>query len=283
MQRRWGFPPTGTPDAAMKNRLFPVLLLLALAWVSAALGFHDHVDIDGAETLISGYRAPTETEDGSTGDEVCSVCGEVIRKATVIPAIGKQKEKAEEENITPQPPVRTAAPEKTVTPVPTARPTQKPTPSPTKTPAKTPRQDQSSSSGTPKPESDTGAAPTAKKSSPKQTPQPDLSGTERNTAFDQRGTSSESSGASSSSLPGSSSSGGTKPRGKSSSAESSEVPAGGRDLETYPVFSSRFPWRRLFMYPEAGIILTPAGIPVLPEPSGASSPLKILQIPDPEE
>ena len=168
----------------MKKSLLSLLLLLLTLSFSSALAFHEHVDIDGAEVLISGYRAPTETEDGSTGNEVCSVCGEIIKKATPIPALGKQREKAKEENITPQPPVRTKAPEQANTPVPTARPTKEPTPlPPKKTPAPTeaPR-----AAEPPKPAEPEDSAPTPapKKKAAQPTPQPDLSGEKKNTAFE---------------------------------------------------------------------------------------------------
>ena len=35
-----------------------------------------------------GAKAATCTEDGYTGDEVCTVCGETVKKGEVIPATG---------------------------------------------------------------------------------------------------------------------------------------------------------------------------------------------------
>lgn len=259
----------------MKKSLFFLLLLLAVLSFSSALAFHEHVDIDGAEVLISGYRAPTETEDGSTGDEVCSVCGEVIKKASPIPAVGKQREKAKEENITPQPPVRTQAPETPNTPVPTARPTKEPTPPPTKVPPKeTPAPEEAPKAGEPE-----APAPAPKKKSAEQTPQPDLSGEEKNTAFKAPEDQGSGGGSSSFSPAAGSSPGGASRRRSSSANQPAPSP---RDLDAYPIFSSRFPWRRLPMSPEPDILLTPAGELVWPPQPEASSPLMMLQLPDPQ-
>ena len=79
----------------MKKKL-PVLFVILFLLLSPAFGpraaaYHGHVDEDGAPTLIQGYRAPTETEDGSSGDEVCSVCGALITAATRIPSLREQR------------------------------------------------------------------------------------------------------------------------------------------------------------------------------------------------
>ena len=50
---------------------------------------------------------------------------------------------------------------------------------------------------------------------------------------------------------------------------------GGRDLKAYPVFSARFPWRRLRMAPVNVPRAPLAGIRVWPEPEGVS-PLQLL-------
>ena len=42
----------------------------------------------GHKTQLVGAKAATCTEDGYTGDEVCTVCGETVKKGEVIPAIG---------------------------------------------------------------------------------------------------------------------------------------------------------------------------------------------------
>jgi hypothetical protein len=118
--------------------------------------------------------------------------------------------------------------------------------------------------------------PTPKKKSSKATPQPDLSGEKKNTAFDAPNDAG-SGGGSSPAAPNSGSAGSGSSRRRSSSAN--QPAQASRDLEAYPIFSSRFPWRRLFMNPEPNIILTPAGTLIWPAPA-ASSPLMMLQIPD---
>ena len=42
----------------------------------------------GHKTQLAGAKAATCTEDGYTGDEVCTVCGETVKKGEVIPATG---------------------------------------------------------------------------------------------------------------------------------------------------------------------------------------------------
>ena len=42
----------------------------------------------GHKTQLVGAKAATCTEDGYTGDEVCTVCGETVKKGEVIPATG---------------------------------------------------------------------------------------------------------------------------------------------------------------------------------------------------
>ena len=49
--------------------------------VLAALG---HTE----ETVLVGYKAATETEDGYTGDETCKRCGNIVKKGEIIPATG---------------------------------------------------------------------------------------------------------------------------------------------------------------------------------------------------
>ena len=67
---------------------------------------------------------------------------------------------------------------------------------------------------------------------------------------------------------------GTESDQPSSGGSSSWTPRR-RNLALYPFFSERFPWRRLRMTPEKGIIVRPAGKLVWPMPQG-SSPLKNL-------
>ena len=84
----------------MKKIFAGLLFILALCLLGTALAFHDHVDLDGAPTLPSGYRAPTETEDGYSGDLICPACGETITiddgilddGAITCPSCGKELE-----------------------------------------------------------------------------------------------------------------------------------------------------------------------------------------------
>ena len=46
----------------------------------------------GHKTQLVGAKAATCTEDGYTGDEVCTVCGETVKKGEVIPATGHKTE-----------------------------------------------------------------------------------------------------------------------------------------------------------------------------------------------
>lgn len=226
----------------MREAGFILLLVLSLLPLSAG-ALHDHVDIDGAETNISGYRPATETEDGYTGDEVCSVCGAVISRGSVIPALGKQRPKSPA-----NPPAPTAPP--------AADPTRAPTPVPTVVP--TPVPTAAAGSGGASGSGSSGASPAAP------TPQPDppaVSG------------SSGSSG-SSAANPSAGISGGSR----RSSASAAPGLSGGRDLSRWPVFSTRFPWRRLRMDPLPDLYAPAAGELVWPLPE-SSSPLMMLMIP----
>ena len=44
----------------------------------------------GHKIKLVGAKAATCTEDGYTGDEVCTVCGEIVKKGEVIKATGHQ-------------------------------------------------------------------------------------------------------------------------------------------------------------------------------------------------
>ena len=70
-----------------------LLLVLALLFGCAPSLACVHVDEEGAEIIFPFYQPPTETEDGTTGPGVCSVCGEVIVPPTVILSFEKQRKK----------------------------------------------------------------------------------------------------------------------------------------------------------------------------------------------
>ena len=256
----------------MKKIFAGLLFILTLCLLGTALAFHDHVDLDGAPTLPSGYRAPTETEDGYSGDEVCSVCGEVIEKGNRIPSLEEQRRIAEGNKPSASPsspaqsspsPVPTAIP----TPTPTAPPTITPTPAASEAPAGT-------SDGTPVPPPVSSPTPTAPPTpvptavspgasgggdSAAPTAQPDLL-REAELMAQQAAVSQQASGGGSS---GGSASGSRK---KSVSTKTSAKS------------SSRFPWRRMLMQPASGIVLPLAGELVWPV-SDSSSPLMMLMIP----
>ena len=44
----------------------------------------------GHKIKLVGAKEPTCTEDGYTGDEVCTICGEIVKKGEVIKATGHQ-------------------------------------------------------------------------------------------------------------------------------------------------------------------------------------------------
>ena len=46
----------------------------------------------GHKIKLVGAKAATCTEDGYTGDEVCTICGEIVKKGEVIPATGHDTE-----------------------------------------------------------------------------------------------------------------------------------------------------------------------------------------------
>ena len=238
----------------MRETGFILLLVLSLLPLSAR-ALHDHVDIDGAETNISGYRPATETEDGYTGDEVCSVCGAVISRGSVIPALGKQRPKSP---ANPPDPTRPPAadPTQAPTPVPTVVPTPVPTPVPTAAAGS------GGSAGTSGGASDPGSSGASGAGSAAPTSQPEPPAV------------SGSSGSSASSGSSPAVSGGSRRGSASAAADSS----GGRDLSRWPVFSSRFPWRRLRMAPSPDLYAPAAGVLVWPLPAG-SSPLMTLLLP----
>ena len=251
----------------MKKAFFPLLAILCLLLCPAARAFHEHVDIDGADTLISGYRAATENADGYTGDEVCSVCGAVIKSGSRIPSLQEQRGFA----ATPVPTKEVRPTASAATPVPTAiptpEPTRAPTPVPVQTPAFQPPEESAAPTRVPSP------APTATPS-PVPTPvAPDSGerGTSSGSPTRQPDLSGLSGGASSGSSGSSASSGGSSGRGS--------VSGGGcRNLSGRTAFSLRFPWRRLRMTPSSGILLPLAGELVWPLEE-SSSPLMMLMIP----
>ena len=264
----------------MKKHMLILLLVLSLL-PGFALAGHDHVDIDGADTNLSGYRAATETEDGYTGDEVCSVCGAVIERGSVIPALGKQRPKAQEN---PPDPTKAPAPDPTraPTPVPTAVPTPVPTAVPTAAPvaAGNSGDTHGSPDGTPVPTRVPTPEPTA---APTSVPAPAASSGGSGSSAAVPTSQPEPpvvSGSSGSSGNSGNASAASASSSRSSSGRSSSAAAqsGGRDLTRWPIFSARFPWRRLRMNPLPDLYAPAAGELVWPLPE-SSSPLMMLMIP----
>lgn len=231
----------------MGKKLILWVLLLCLLPLIPAFAAHECVDIYGAELLLVNYKAPTETEDGYTGDEVCSYCSQKVHTGSRIPSLLEQRG----QNATPKP----AEPDPTATP----RPAE---PDPT---------------AAPKPaDPDPTAGPTSvpKITVSPVTPQPDLS---REPAVQQSQTQDAPSSSSSSSSSGRSSSSRTTRRGSGKATPTPAV-SSSRDLFRYPFFSDRFPWRRLRMTPPSDLTLMLAGELVWPQEDPAS-PLMMLMIP----
>lgn len=260
----------------MKKIICAVLSFLLL-FSGTALA-HDHIDSGEGYVVYAGYVAPTADRDGTTGPGTCSVCGAEVEPAVRIPKLEEQRE-------VNNPPAPTPAPTAAPTAVPTAVPTPEPAPASTPRPAAGSSEPQSAepgagqppaspdSSSTPVPTRVPAPAATAVPtpvptkiplySSPDSLPtlQPDLSqlsGREKPSA--------------SSAASGSAQSAGAGSKSSSGSFRSDRV---ARDLTLYPVFSTRFPWRRLRMNPEAGIVVHLAGRLLWPLPE-ASSPLSVL-------
>ena len=60
--------------------------------------YHDHftAPLGHGETELRDAREATCTEDGYTGDEVCTVCEEIVKQGEVIPATGHRKDPSPE-------------------------------------------------------------------------------------------------------------------------------------------------------------------------------------------
>ncbi len=232
---------------------------LALVLLSAASALaHDHIDSGEGHVVYSGYVAPTEDHDGSTGEGTCSVCGAVVEPATRIPKLESQRK----ENKAPDPTPK-SAPKAQKPTAPPAAPKQTPKPSSGGTSSGSTGQEPTR---VPEPADGGETAATRRPKSPKSTPtpQPDLryvpegADSGGNASLGDRGPSS-----------------GSPSAGKPSSGKPSAAKGPVRDLKLYPVFSDRFPWRRLRMEPAAGIGVNLAGRLLWPLPD-AASPLMVL-------
>lgn len=227
-----------------------ICLALALLTVCVPALAHEHIDSGEGYILYNSYVAPTEDQDGTFGPGTCSVCGAVVAEPVPIPSLSKQRQAAnptEAPAATPVPtavptPVPTAVPTPASTPVPTPVPTPEPTAVPT--PVPTPVSVQGGGSGSGPTAQPAPAGRQEERKAPPQQKNPEASGAEAPAPAESR------------------------PSGGSARTGT----AGGRDLKRYPVFSVRFPWRRLRMTVEPMIRLVPAGRLIWPLPE-VSSPL----------
>ena len=219
-----------------------ICLALALLTVCVPALAHEHIDSGEGYILYNSSVAPTEDQDGTFGPGTCSVCGAVVAEPVPIPSLSRQRQAA---GPTEAPaPAATPVPTAVPTPVPTAVPTPEPTavPTPVLTPVPTP---EPTAVPTPVPTQvsvqggGSGSGPTAQpapagrqeeRKAPPQQKNPEASGAEAPVPAESR------------------------PSGGSARTGT----AGGRDLKRYPVFSVRFPWRRLRMTAETDIRLVPA-------------------------
>lgn len=267
--------------------VFFTLILFAFGSASA----HDHIDSGEGYVVYAGYVAPTADSDGTTGPGTCSVCGAEVEPAVRIPKLQEQREVNNPPDPTAPPteaptPVPTAAP----TPVPAADPAPVPAAAPTaapaaetaKPPAPGPTAVPASVTAPPSGQAETPVPPrvTAPPASSNATPVPAAvqpSSGSVSLPKPQSDRDSFSSGSVPVSEPNSylGSESGSRSGGNKSSAAPAAVSGSTRNLNLYPVFSSRFPWRRLRMNPEANIELHLAGRLLWPLPE-ASSPLMVI-------
>lgn len=91
------------------------------------------VKATGHITELQGAKEPTETEEGYTGDEVCTVCGEIVKVGEVIPVKSSEPIKSPEPSPSPSP---IPSPSQSPSPIPES-PSPDPSPSPSPVPVYT--------------------------------------------------------------------------------------------------------------------------------------------------
>ena len=299
----------------MKKYGFLLLIVFLLVFSSAFA--HDHIDSGEGEVVYNSYVAPTENQDGSTGPGTCSACGAVVVPASRIPKLSEQRQASQpsapsdagssnasepqdsgasasggqssgsadtgssgsgssssafqdsgssgsgsgtagvsSDSPGAQPPSSGPAadvpgqssgtPAQAATEAPLIVMSPEPIPAPTAVP--TPVQpitpDSHPSAGQPTAQPDLREAEQKKNNAA-----PAGGASEKNDASGEKG-----------------SSGGS-------------ARSGGRDLKVWPVFSTRFPWRRLRMNPEAGIQIRIAGMLLWPQPEAVSPLMNLIQQP----
>ena len=265
----------------LRSALLVCLVCALLLSVSSSFAdpcVHYMDNVMPGDLLWEGRVQPTETEAGYSGDGYCPFCHALCEAGYAIPPLGggdasgsgapaEAPETAPPAPPTEQPPLATPTP----TPEPVILPPDDPNPEPV------PQTDQSVLPPSGSTESNTGPAshetlpPVYQKTE----------STENAPAVDKGGTSSDQNGGSSTN--GSSGGGsGVSDTTPPAVATPSPKPPKGRDLIRFPIFSSRFPYRRLRLYvpPElrgtfraeaVGILLWP-----LPESNDSSTPLNSL-------
>ena len=288
---------------ADKKWICPVLtLMLTLFAFSIALAC-EHIDSGEGYVMWNSYVAPTETSDGSTGPGTCSVCGAVVEGPSVIPKLATQRQVSDPEPPPPPtdppvtdppapPPTDPPAPPPTDPPAPppTDPPAPPPTDPPAPPPADPPVQQASPATDPPAPVSAPAATPVPTQvptavPAPASTPVPTSVPTPVQPAGGNSG-----GGESSQATPQPDLAQVNPPRQEeANNSGSQDAPAGGSggaggqgqqrpgsgNRNGYPIFSSRFPWRRLRMTPQPGIEVRIAGNPVWPR-TEAASPLMTL-------
>ncbi len=275
----------------LRSALLVCLVCALLLSVSSSFAdpcVHYMDNVMPGDLVWEGRIQPTETEAGYSGDGYCPFCHALCETGYSIPPLGGGDASGSETpsgNPDPAPadppaeqpvvPASEPDPQPAPAPEPAVLPPDNPAPAPAEQPILPPSEPAESN-----------AAPAKTESLPYVPPSTDSTGNAP--AADQGGASSGGSSSGSgaeSSAPASSggSSGASDGSGSPSSGSSSPANARRtRDLKRFPIFSSRFPYRRLRLYvpPElrgtfraeaVGILLWP-----LPESNDSSTPLNSL-------
>ena len=262
----------------MRKRFIWVLALVMLLMLTVPTALaHDHLDSGEGHVIYVGGYLPTEYENGSTGIGVCSYCSEEVAPAEVIPSLSEQRGNTKtpppaEGDSTPTPAaaVNTSIPV-TNTPVPAT-----PTPaSVTETPV---NQDSGSETATPPVITEEPVTQDTPVPEEVTAPPDEIQATEVPAVIDpssnENGTlptaqptlpaTTQTQSTSTNNYTYSGYSGATITTTYIVQGSSGQQSKSDRDLLNYPIFSSRFPWRRLRMNPEPEIQVLLAGRQVWP-------------------
>ncbi len=253
----------------MKKGISLLLSILLVMMVFSASACKHSDEFDDLQLNYNQMVPPTETEDGHTGPGTCPYCNAVIDPGHVIPATGIKSVPAGDSDgdsgsgsepqdapvaqaATPTPtPDPTQPPTQAPTDVPTAAPTQPPTQAPTDVPTTPPTQ--------PPTQAPTAVPDQQGSGGSSQTPVPVMESGQENNQSSTQGGGTETNASS---------------QNQQATPEQNNGKSGGgggggqrrRDKNRYPIFSTRFPWRRLFLNPPQDLPLAPAaGILIWPE------------------